>query len=258
MTRSDSRNLRSVPRLRHESRLLQCWLDRRLKQTAPTASQGVHSCLSSSAHPPNTPLLSELATEGQQHQPHQWANRPQKDVHDHAPQGDYSWFPPLLLQCILTQRISVEIQHAAPRCFETHALTTGKMTTPLKMPQQFMMPMCYHREIVAAHQTVKMAWQFGSVWWSCHEQPAQLSCPVHLLHAEVFLGKNLAAPFAGVCLISAGVPLISPGVWRLYFLLILQWPLFQPLQHFIQFCQHKDVHCTPNTNTVEPNRGKKN
>ena len=128
----------------------------------------------------------------------------------------------LTLQLILTQWISVEIQHAPPRCLQTRALITGKVTTALEMPQHFMMPMCEHRHILPAHPTVKMAWHINSVWWPCHEEPAKLGCRVHLLHAESYLGQNFPAPFASVCLISA-------GVWRLNPLWTLRSPLLQPV-----------------------------
>ena len=98
MRRSDSGNLRNLPQLRHESRLLQCWLTRRLAQTAPTAYQWVHNCLPSSVHPPSKTCFSEQATAGQQHHPHQRSSPPQTDAHGHAPQGDppSSWSSPSL------------------------------------------------------------------------------------------------------------------------------------------------------------------
>ena len=48
----------------------------------------------------------------------------------------------------------------------------------------------------------------------------QLSCPVQVLHAERFLGRKFAAPFADVCLSTA-------RVWRLDFLLALWWSLLR-------------------------------
>ena len=51
-------------------------------------------------------------------------------------------FLPLTLQLILTQWISLEIRHAPPRCFQTQALITVKVTTALEMPQHFMISMC--------------------------------------------------------------------------------------------------------------------
>ena len=94
MRRSDSGNLRNLPELRHVSKLLQCWLARRLAQNAPTAFQWVSSCLPSSAHPPSKTLLSEQTTEGQRHQLHRWSSLPQTDAHDHAPQGNLCWSSP--------------------------------------------------------------------------------------------------------------------------------------------------------------------
>ena len=91
MRRNDTRNLRNLPKLRHEFRLLHCWRARRLAQTSPTASQWVHSCLSSSTHPPSETFLPQLATAGQQHDPHQWSSPPQTNAHGHAPQRDPSW-----------------------------------------------------------------------------------------------------------------------------------------------------------------------
>ena len=142
---------------------------------------------------------------------------------------NFSDLLPLMLQFILTQWISVEIQHALPRCFQTQALITGKVTTALEMPPYFVMPMCEHRHILPAHPKVKMAWHLGTVWRPCHEEPAKLRCRVHLLHPESFLGQAFPAPFAIICLVSA-------GVWRLNPLWTLRWSLLQPVQHFIQFC----------------------
>ena len=88
LRRSDSGNLQNLPKLRHMFRLLQHWLARRLAPTAPTASQSVHSCFPSSAHPPGMTLLSELATAGQRHQLHRWSSPLQTDAHDHVPQED--------------------------------------------------------------------------------------------------------------------------------------------------------------------------
>ena len=95
MRRSDSEKLRNLPKLHHESRLLQYWLARWLAQNALKASQRVHSCLPSSTHPPSETPLWELATAGQQHQPHQWSSPPQMDAHRYAPQGNPSWSSPL-------------------------------------------------------------------------------------------------------------------------------------------------------------------
>ena len=94
MKRSDFGNWRNLPKLRHESKLLQWWLAERLAQTVPTASQRAHSCIPSSVHPPNKTLLWKLATVGQQHQPHQPSDPLQVDAHSHAPQADFSWFLP--------------------------------------------------------------------------------------------------------------------------------------------------------------------
>ena len=91
MRRCDSGKLRNLPKLCHESRLLQCWVSRWLAQTAPTASQPVHSCLPFLMYPPSKTLLSELATAGQRHQLHRWSSPLQTDAHCHAPEGDPSW-----------------------------------------------------------------------------------------------------------------------------------------------------------------------
>ena len=159
-------------------------------------------------------------------------------------------FLPLTLQLILTQWISLEIQHASPRCFQTQTLITGKVTTALEMPQHFTMSMREQRHILPAHPTVKIAWLIGSVWWPCHKEPAKLGCRVHLLHAESFLGQNSPAPFASICLISA-------GVWCLISLWTLRWSLLQPLQHFIQLCQQKNGYCRLQYVTTEPEQGGK-
>ena len=156
-------------------------------------------------------------------------------------------FLPLTLQFILTRWISVEIQHAPPRCFQTQALITGKVTTALVMPRHFMTSICEHRHILPARPTVKMAWHFGSLWWPCHKEPAKLGCRVHLLHSERFLGQIFPAPFASVCLISA-------DVWRLNPLWSLRWSLLQPVQHFIQFCQQKNGYCRLNTKPLNPRK----
>ena len=129
--------------------------------------------------------------------------------------------PPLLLQLNLAEWIYVEIQHAPPRCFQTKALITGKVTTALEMPQHFMMPMCEHRDSLPAHPTVKIPCHVGSVRWSCHQEPAKLSCRVHFLLAESSLGHNFPAPFAGVFPISAGFRHLN-SLWT------LGWPLLQP------------------------------
>ena len=112
---------------------------------------------------------------------------------------------PLTLQLILTQWVSMEIQHVPPRCFQTQALITGKVTTALEMPQHFMMSMSEHRHIAPAHPTVKMAWHIGSVWWPCHKEPAKLGCSVHLLHAENFSDRIFRRPL----LASVSSPLVS-------------------------------------------------
>ena len=95
MGRSDSGILWNLSKVRYESSLLQCWLARWLAETAPTASQQVHSCLPSSAHPSSKTFLSELAIEGQQHQLHRWLGPPQTDAHGHAPQGTLADLPPV-------------------------------------------------------------------------------------------------------------------------------------------------------------------
>ena len=99
---------------------------------------------------------------------------------------------------------------------------------------------CVSTETSFWRPTVKMAWHIDSVWWSCHEKPAKLSCSVHLLHVESFLRQKFPGPLAGVFLISA-------VFWHLKFLWTLRWPLFKTVQHFIQFCQYQDVYCTPKT-----------
>ena len=121
---------------------------------------------------------------------------------------------PLTLQFILTWWISVEIQHALTRCFQTPAVITGKVTTTSERLQHFMMSMCEHRVIHPAHRTVKMAWYIVSIWWYCHKEPAKLGGRVHFLHPESLLGKNFPAPYARVCLISTGFPDLN-SLWTL-------------------------------------------
>ena len=70
---------------------------------------------------------------------------------------------PLPLQLILCQRISLKIQHAPPRCFKAQTLVTRKVTTPLEMPQHFMVPMGEHRHVFPAQPTVKVAWNVRSI-----------------------------------------------------------------------------------------------
>ena len=131
-------------------------------------------------------------------------------------------FLPLTLQLILTQWISVGIQHAPPRCFQTQALITGKVMTALEMPQHFMVPMGKHGHVLSAQLTKKVAGHIGSIWRPRQKKPTKLCCRVHLLHAERFLGQDFPASFASVCLISA-------GDWRFNPLWTLRWSLFQPV-----------------------------
>ena len=115
------------------------------------------------------------------------------------------------------------------------------------MPQHFMVPMCEHGHILPAQPTVKVAWHIGSIWWYCHEEPAELRCRVNLLHPESFLGQDLPAPLVSICLVPA-------GVWRLKPLWTLLRSLLQPVQHFIQLCQQKNGHCRPNMTLLNPNK----
>ena len=66
--RNGSGNQRNLPKLRLVSRLLLHSLARRLAQTAPRASQLVHSYLPSLVRPPSRTRSPELATEGRRHQ----------------------------------------------------------------------------------------------------------------------------------------------------------------------------------------------
>ena len=70
---------------------------------------------------------------------------------------------PLPPQLIFGQWISLKIQHAPPRCLKTQTLVTGKVTTPLKMPQHFMVPMCEYGHILAAQPAIKVAGNAGSI-----------------------------------------------------------------------------------------------
>ena len=94
MRRSDSEKLWNLPKLPHESRLLQYWLARRFARTAPTVSQKGHSCLLSSMRPLSKTLLWELATEEQWHQLHRWSSPVQTDAHNHVTHKDPLWFSP--------------------------------------------------------------------------------------------------------------------------------------------------------------------
>ena len=207
MRRSGSGNLRNLPKLRPVSRLLRYPLARRLAQSPQLLDQSIAASRLQRVHQAR-------------HLCQNWQLR----VNDTSFVGDQvlckrmltityykrnrSDLLPLMLQLILTQWISMEIQHAPPRCFQTQALITGKVTTALEKPQHFMMSMCEHRHILPAQLIVKLAWHIGSVCWRCHKGPAKLGCRVHLLFAEIFLGQNFPTPFVSVvsvCLISAGV-----------------------------------------------------
>ena len=94
MKRSGSGNLRNLPKLRQVSRLLHYWLARWLARTEPTAFYSVHSCLSSSVHPPSTTPLPELATEVQRQRLPRWSSPLQTDAHDHVPLEDPFRFSP--------------------------------------------------------------------------------------------------------------------------------------------------------------------
>ena len=50
-----------------------------------------------------------------------------------------------------------------------------------------------------------MAWHLGSVWWSCHDEPAKLSCPYTFFMRKVFLDRTLRRPL----LVSVSSPLMS-------------------------------------------------
>ena len=125
-----------------------------------------------------------------------------------------------------------------------------EVTTPLEMSQHFKMPMCQHRDMFPAHLTVKMALHIGSVWCSCHDEPAKLSCLVYFSHAGSFLWLILAVSL----LVSISSPLesdVSTVCW------LCDGPCFSLSSTSFSSVNIKEEPCTPNTKTVEPNRGKK-
>ena len=180
----------------------------------------------------------------------QWLNPPQMDGHCHAPQVDPSWFSPSVAPTHLSSTDFCGKLTRASQLFPDAGTDHGENDDSLGNAATLHDAHVLAQRYSSGTPENKMAWLIGSVWWSCHGEPTKLSCPVHFIHAESFPWQNLAAPFVVVCLISA-------GVWRLYSLEPLRWPLLKPVHHFIQFCQHEDVHCTRNTITVEPNRGER-
>ena len=160
-------NLRNLPQLRHESRLRRRWLARQLEQTAPSAYRQVHSCLPSSKHPPGMATLWALEIFGQWHQPigNQVFGKGMPIVTNNK--GTFLYLALLLLQLIIVQRFSTEIQHAPPCWFGAQMFISSKVLNPLKMMQQSLMPMHKDRDILSAHLAKEVAWLFGGVCWSC-------------------------------------------------------------------------------------------
>ena len=92
---------------------------------------------------------------------------------------------PLSRQLILAQRIFVKIYHAPPGCSEPQALITGKVATPLEMPQLFMMPMRYHRDIFSGTLYSKNY----LAYWQRLMVLSRRTCQAHLPRTPFLSGK---------------------------------------------------------------------
>ena len=204
-------------------------------------------------HPPNKTLLWELATVGQQHQPQERSDLLQMDAHSHVPQGDPSWSFSSVAPALLRSTDFCGNLARATQVFRAAGVDNGQSGDSPENARTL------HDALVLAQRHLSgtpnsrssLAYRQHLLVLSRRTCQAHLPrTPVHFFHPESILWQNLAAPFAGVCLIFA-------GVCFLYSLGALWWLLLQPVQHFIRFCQYKDVHCTPNAKIVEPNRGKK-
>ena len=163
MRRRSSGNLRNLPKLRLVSRRHHASMARRLAQTAP---QFLDEAVAASH-------LQPIYQAGHLRQDWQLRVDHTSFVSDQVLCKGMLSIPyykrtllnllPLPLQLIFSQRISLKIQHPPPRCFNTQTLVTCKMTTSLKMPQHFIVPMGEHGHILLAQLTIKMAGYIRSI-----------------------------------------------------------------------------------------------
>ena len=221
MRRSDSGNLRNLPKLRHESKLLQCWRTRRLAQTAPTVSQRVYSCLPFSMHPPSKTLLSELATAGQQHQLHRWLSPPQTDAHGQAAQGDPSWSSPFVATAHPRSMDFRGNPARATPVFWDADVDHGQSDDSLGNAATLHDDHVWAQRHFSGTPDSKNGWAY----WQRLIVLSRSICQAELPRRHSSCGKfslNLAAPFAGVYLISF-------AAWGLQFLWALWWPLLHPV-----------------------------
>ena len=138
---------------------------------------------------------------------------------------------PLPLQLIFFQGISVKIQDAPPRCFKAQTLVARKVTTPLVMPQHFMVPMGQDGHVLSAQATVEVAGHIRSIRRPSHKKPPYLCGRVNLLHSECLLAPNPPAPLTCISFVTA-------GIWRLDPLrTTLRGSLLESVQYFIQLYQ---------------------
>ena len=119
--------------------------------------------------------------------------------------GTLLYFAFLPLQLIIAQWIFVEIQHVPPRCFKAQMFISGKAPSLLEIPQHFMISMREDRNVLPTSPAKEVAWFGVGVCWSCHKEPAEVTCTVHFLHFENFVRQILPAPFTCVCLITARI-----------------------------------------------------
>ena len=138
---------------------------------------------------------------------------------------------PLPVQLLVCQWISMKIQYAPPRCLKAQTLVASKMTTPLIMPQHFMVPMGEHGHVLPAQPTVEVAWHIRSIRCPSHEKPPNLCCRVHLLHSVCLLAPNFPTPLTSICFVSAGVRRLDPLKTT------LRRSLPESVQYFIQLYQ---------------------
>ena len=81
----------------------------------------------------------------------------------------------LPLQLIITQWITMQIQHTPPRCFKVQTLIMRKMGSPLKMPQQSMMSTSEDRNSFSADPAKEVASVVGGACRCGNKEPAILT-----------------------------------------------------------------------------------
>ena len=102
----------------------------------------------------------------------------------------------------------------ATQVFPKQELLTGKVTAAMEMPQQFMMPMCEHRDILLAHTTKK---RLGILVAS--DGPVTKNLPSSVAAYTFFMRKDfLDRNFRRTLLVSVSSPLVSDvstlrGLW---------------------------------------------